>query len=241
MSISARKFFVASAYVLGIAAITTFSVQAQDVKPQASATPASGLRPLGNAASLVTEFTNNVSSTFSGKVSGAGHVKHDIQFRRTAEGLEAWDGVRNTLLIDPRTYFHFPEAVGTSKLADILEQNVTRSDPQLAPNMSWKLNRTFQNHPESWCSDSKFKVESSFETQAVEKYTLKINGQDTTIDVIPVVEKGFWTKCYSGKRYTRFLVSRDLDAVVSLGFLTYDPRGKLHESSFQLNVVEITQ
>lgn len=229
------------AVVLSFAAIVPLSVQAQEVKPQASASTANGLRPLGNSATFAVEFTNNVNATFSGDVSGTGYNKLDTQFRRTAEGLEAWDGTRYTMLIDPKSYFSFSEARGAPKLSDVIEQTFTRTEPQLLPNISWKLDRKFQNSPASWCSQDHYRVESTFETQAPEKYTLKINGQDTTLEVIPVVEKGYWYKCYAGKRYTRFLVSKDLNAVLSIGFLTYNPRGQLHELSFRANVLEITQ
>ena len=63
--------------------------------------------------------------------------------------------------------------------------------------------------------------------------------KETAVEVTPVVERGWWTKCYAGRRYTRFLVSKDLGAVVSIEHVGYTPQEQAHSSSFRLNVKEI--
>ena len=81
--------------------------------------------------------------------------------------------------------------------------------------------------------------EGSFEVEPQETYPLRIDGKDIALPVLPVVERRVWKRCYTGKRYQRFLWSPDLQTVVAIKFQTYNPLGKLHEASFSMRVKEI--
>ena len=54
-----------------------------------------------------------------------------------------------------------------------------------------------------------------------------------------MVERGWLNRCYSGKRFTRLLVSKDLGAMVSIEHIGYNPQEQVHENSYRVNVKEI--
>jgi hypothetical protein len=124
-------------------------------------------------------------------------------------------------------------------LTETFSQNSSRQGEGLESGAAWAAARTYAHAPASWCADPKAKFDSKFEVGVKEPYTLLIAGKETTIEVVPVVERGWWTKCVSGKRYTRLLVSRDLGAVVSIEHIGYTQQGQVHESSYRLNVKEL--
>lgn len=229
---------VASAALNGL--LVPAMVHAQEQQSSGSSASKVDMSPLGKSASYVVDYTQNVSSAFSGDVNGRDYQRIAVQFLRTEEGLERWAGPTSTLLIDPKTLFFVADQFGDGKIADVEDKN-TRNELPLSAKMAWKSDRTIQAAAVPWCKDTKSRVDSKFETLPAEKYSLKINGQDASIDVIPVVERGYWYRCYSGKRYSRILVSKELNAVVSVAYLTYDPTGNLHSSSNRVNVVEINR
>ena len=94
----------------------------------------------------------------------------------------------------------------------------------------------------NWCTnDLRSTFEGTFEVEPEETFNLRVDGQEVALVVLPVVERGVWKRCYSGKRYQRFLWSPELQTVVGIEFQTYNPMGKLHEASFSLRVKEIAR
>lgn len=217
-----KYVFVAAALVLSV-----FGVRAQ------------GIAPLTDYTTLVTEFSRNVSLGGSDKNTWSDYTPRSVKWSRTADGLEVIGGTTANILVDTRTYLHYPVAVGVSQLSETVSQSTTRESQKLEPGTSWKADRTYTTAPVSYCAGNDHKVDSKFEVEPREPYKLVIDGKETTLEVIPVVERGWWTRCYSGKRYTRFLVSKDLGAVVSIEHIGYTGQGQAHESSYRLNVKEI--
>ena len=200
---------------------------------------AQGIAPLTGNVLLVTEYTRNVSLGWSDKKTWSDYTPRDVTWSRTAEGLEVFSGATASVLVDTKTYLQYPVAAGVSQLSETVSQSSTRTGNELEPGASWKAERTYTSTPATWCHDLKNYLDSKFEVEPREQYTLKIDGKDTTLEVTPVVERGWWNRCYSGKRFTRLLVSKDLGAVVSIEHIGYNPQGQVHESSYRVNVKEI--
>lgn len=214
--------FAAAALVLSV-----FGVLAQSVAP------------LTPGVVLVTEVARNVALDSNDKNTWSDFTPREVKWSRTVQGVEVLTGSRGAVLVDTRTYFQYQVAAGVSELSETIEQSSTREGQTLEPGSSWKADRIYAHPSASWCHDNKSKYDSKFEVGPREPYTLIIDGKETTLQVTPVVERGWWTKCYSGKRYTRFLVSKDLGAVVSIEHIGYNPQGQAHESSYRLSVKEI--
>ncbi|MCX7155244.1 MAG: hypothetical protein NTW45_02205 [Rhodocyclales bacterium] len=204
-----------------------------------SAALAQSVAPLTAGVVLVTEVTRNVSLGSNDKNTWSDFTPREVKWSRTVQGVEVLAGSTAGVLIDTRTYLHYQVAAGVSELSETIEQSSTREGQTLEPGSSWKADRIYANPSASWCHDNRSKYDSKFEVGPREPYTLIIDGKETKLEVTPVVERGWWTKCYSGKRYTRFLVSKDLGAVVSIEHIGYNPQGQAHESSYRLNVKEI--
>ena len=200
---------------------------------------AQGIAPLMGSNSLVIERSLKVSLEAGDKRAWTDYTPRAFKWSRTADGLEVFSGETSSVLIDTKTFLHYPVAVGVSQLSETISQNSTREGQSLEPGGSWKADRTYASPPASWCSNSQNKLDSKFEVEPREQYTLTIDGKETAIEVTPVVERGWWTRCYAGRRYTRFLVSKDLGAVVSIEHVGYTPQEQAHSSSFRLNVKEI--
>lgn len=123
---------------------------------------------------------------------------------------------------------------------EVLLTTTTRPGDALAPGMKWTSQITYVGAPADWCpNERKSTFEGSFEVEPQELYPLRIDGKDIALPVLPVVERGVWKRCYTGKRYQRFLWSPDLQTVVAIEFQTYNPLGKLHEASFAMRLKEI--
>lgn len=123
---------------------------------------------------------------------------------------------------------------------EVLSATTTRAGDALAPGMKWTSQITYVGAPADWCpNERKSMFEGSFEVEPQEIYPLRIDGKDIAVPVVPVVERGVWKRCYTGKRYQRFLWSPDLQTLVAIEFQTYNPLGKLHEASFSMRVKEI--
>ena len=200
---------------------------------------AQGIAPLTGNVLLVTEYTRNVSLGSSDKNTWSDYTPREVRWSRTADGLEVLSGTTASLLVDTKTYLHYPVAAGVSQLSETISQSSTREGRKLEPGTSWKAERTYASAPVSWCSSTNHNIDAKFEVEPLEPYTLKVDGKEITLEVIPVVERGWWNRCYSGKRFTRFLVSKDLGAVVSIEHIGYTGQGQAHESSYRVNVKEI--
>jgi hypothetical protein len=195
--------------------------------------------PLTDNTTLVTEFSRNVSLGGNDKNTWSDYTLRDMNWSRTADGLEVIRGTRASILVDTKTYLHFLVAVGVSQLSDTVSQSTTREGQKLEPGTSWKADRTYTTVPVSYCSSNDHKVDSKFEVEPGESYKLVVDGKETTLEVIPVVERGWWTRCYTGRRYTRLLVSKVLGAILSIEHIGYTGQGQAHETSYRLNVKEI--
>lgn len=115
----------------------------------------------------------------------------------------------------------------------------TRPAGALSPGQKWTSKMVSELPPVDWCNDTRGQIEGDFEVGKPQAYRLTVNGQPQTLEVLPVVERGKWTRCASGKRYTRTLYAPSLDAVLSAEFITYRTSGQPHEASFRLQVKEI--
>jgi hypothetical protein len=216
-------------YILSVVALVFSSVS----------TFAQGIVPLTGNVLLVTEYTRNVSLGWSDKKTWSDYAPRELTWSRTAEGLEVFSGQTANVIVDTKTYLHYFSAAGNAQLSETISQSSSREGPKLDSGTAWKAERTFATPSVSYCSDTKTKFDSKFEVEPRETYALKIDGKDTTLEVTPVVERGWWNRCYSGKRFTRLLVSQDLGAVVSIEFVSYTGQGQAHESSYRFNVKEI--
>lgn len=200
---------------------------------------AQGIAPLTGNVLFVTEHARDVSLGGSDKNTWSGFTPRELKWSRAAEAVEVLAGVTASVLIDTKTYLHYPVAAGVSQLSETVSQSTTRAGQSLEAGASWKADRTYTTTPVSYCSNNNHNIDSKFEVYPQESYTLIIDGKETKLEVTPVVERGWWNRCYSGKRYTRFLVSKDLGAVVSIEHIGYTVQGQAHESSYRLNVKEI--
>lgn len=200
---------------------------------------AQGIAPLIGNVVLVTEYTRNVSLGWSDKKTWSDYAPREIAWSRTADGLEVFSGTTAGVLVDTKTYLHYLVAAGVTQLSETVSQSSTREGQKLEPGSSWKAERTYGSTPVSWCSSNNHNIDAKFEVEKPESYSLKIDGKEITLEVIPVLERGWWNRCYSGKRFTRFLVSKDLGAVVSIEHIGYTVQGQAHESSYRFNVKEI--
>lgn len=200
---------------------------------------AQGIAPLTGNVLLVTEYTRNVSLGWSDKKTWSDYAPRELTWSHTADGLEVFSGAKASVLVDTKTYLHYAAGAGISQLSETFSQSSTREGQKLDPGTSWKAERTYASAPVSWCANNSHNIDAKFEIEPREPYTLKIYGKDTTLEVTPVVERGWWTRCNSGKRFTRLLVSKDLGAVVSIEHIGYTGQGQAHESSYRFNVKEI--
>jgi hypothetical protein len=200
---------------------------------------AQGAAPLNGNVSFVAEYSRDVSLGSSDKNTWSGFAPVNLTWSRTGEGVEVIAGTTSSALIDTSTYLHYTLPAGTTQLTKTVSQSSTREGKKLEPGASWKADRTYTTVPVTYCHSDDHKVDSKFEVAPREPYTLILDGKETTIEVTPVVERGWWTRCYSGKRYTRLLVAMDLGAVVSIEHIGFTPQGQAHSSSYRLNVKEI--
>jgi hypothetical protein len=120
-----------------------------------------------------------------------------------------------------------------------LSESNTRPDQPLAAGMKWSLEQVDEFPPVDWCHDRKGKIISNFEVGQPEDFPLVIDGKPTTVKVLPVVEQGRWERCVSGKRFTRLLVSPEMQTVLSIEHVGFRTNGGVHESSYRFNVKEV--
>jgi hypothetical protein len=201
------------------------------------------LRPLSSTDTVQAESSRTAKTTWLGKVEGWDN--YEPRTFTVARG----DGALQTLLVSFRgqlTKLRFDAASFSTipyvqeKAPEVLADTTTRQAGALAPGMKWTSRITYVGAPADWCpNDFKSTFDGTFEVEPQESYPLRIDGKDMTVSVLPVVERGTWNRCYTGKRYQRFLWSPDLQTVVAIEFQTYNPLGKLHEASYSMRVKEI--
>jgi hypothetical protein len=202
---------------------------------------AQGATTLSGSELFVTEFTRKVSLGWSDKKSWSDFSTVEYMWSRDSNKAELFVNLAtgNNVFVDTDTLHNFQLRGGDLKHGETVQLETTRNNQPLDTGVTWKAEHTYKNYPASWCSDDRSRIDSKFEVGPKEPYTLIVFGKETIVDVVPVVETGWWSRCYSGKRYTRYLVSRDLDAVVSIEHVGFTPQGQAHESSYRFNVKEI--
>lgn len=163
----------------------------------------------------------------------------DLRINRTRPELLMLDGSNGgQIVVFHRSWLQTVRRIGAAEEAPSVHDS-TRPEGALAPGQKWKSRLVAEQPPVDWCSDTRGQIEGDFEVGKAQTYNLVVNGQPQSLDVLPVVERGQWTRCFSGKRYTRMLYAPALDTVVSLEFITYRTTGQPHEASFRLQVKEI--
>jgi hypothetical protein len=208
--------------------------------PAAPSAPQAAASPLGAQPVLAVELARNVRPAFFGN----DHTWIDPQpgemriDRSQPEQLQliGTSGATWTLFLKSWVQTLKPAGQGADP---VLVHESTRPAGPLASGQKWTARMVADQAPVNWCADTKGMVEGEFEVGPPQPYALKMQGQTTSVDVLPVVEKGRWSRCVSGKRYTRLLYAPALDAVVSVEFISYRPNGQPHESSFRFNVKEV--
>lgn len=201
------------------------------------------LRPLSPTDTVQAEVSRTAKTTWLGKVEGWDKYEPRIFKVQRGEGTvqTLTGGIRepvSNLRLDIRSFTTLGYTL--AQAPEVLATETTRPDGELKPGMKWASKIYYVSTPVDWCpSELKATHDSTFEVEPQESYALRIGDKDTTVTVLPVVERGTWNRCYKGKRYQRFLWSPDLQSVVAIEFQTYNPLGKLHEASYSMRVKEI--
>jgi hypothetical protein len=206
------------------------------------ATAQEALRPLSSTDTVQAEFSRTAKTTWRGKVEG--WDKYESLSFTVTRGKDAVQTLilplqaKAKLQIDTHSFIHIGYTQETAP--EIISTTTTRARDPLAPAMKWSSQVTYVGEPVNWCkSELKMVLDGSYEVEAEESFALRIGGKDMSLSVLPVVQRGTWNRCYSGKMYQRFLWSPDLQTVLAIEFQTYNPVGKLHEASFSMRVKEI--
>ena len=204
---------------------------------------AQAIAPITEKDTLLAEVSRNVSLGFSmARSTWEKYSPMEVKVSKTAEGywLLTTDSTgRNArITIDPKSFMHRDDSAG-AVLSQIVELTTTHANVALEPGTTWKSEQRTIVAPRAYCSHNNLRLTSDYEVQASQNYTLKINGTETVIQVLPVVANGWWNDCYSGRRYTRYLVSKELGTVVSIEHIGLEPGGWPHESSYRLDIKEI--
>lgn len=205
----------------------------------AQTTPVSAL---GAEAVLVTELSRNVRLGFFGREATWSNARPgELRIDRSLpDQLQLIGSSGAVWTLHLQSWVQTVRPAG--RAADpVLSHESTRPPGALASGQKWTARMVAEQEPVSWCADSNGIVDSAFEVGPVQTYALKIDGQARNVEVLPVVEKGRWTRCVSGQRHTRLLYAPVLDSVVSVEFISYRPSGDPHESSFRFQVTEIRQ
>ena len=199
--------------------------------------------PLAPTDTVLAESSQTPKTTWLGKVEGWEKYEPRTYTVKRGEGsLQVLDGgVReriSRLMLDTHSF----STIGytQAQAPRVVSIKTTRPAGDLQAGMKWASRITYETPPPSWCpSESQASHDSTFEVGPQETHVLRIDGKDTTLSVLPVVEQGAWNRCYTGKRYQRLLWSPELQTVVAIELQTYDPTGKLHPASFDLQVKEV--
>ncbi len=189
---------------------------------------------------LIGETSRNISISFFGNERTWTDYR-DTKLTRSEDARGAWV---YTFPGGSRVTFHPASAVqmllpnGYVEPPTVSESN-TRTTNELTTGQKWTVDRVNDFAPVEWCANTKGRVVSNFELLAPEDFAVLVDGKPTTLKVIPVIENGYWERCYQGKRYTRVLIAPEFKTVVSIEHIGYRPTGQPHESSYRFNVKEI--
>lgn len=143
----------------------------------------------------------------------------------------------NDVRFDARAFLN--TATSLYKEHDIVEQSGERPAGPLQPGQTWQASSRYVASPANWCSDLHTKLTGDYEVQPPEPYTVKIDGQEVTLQVNPVIRRGYWERCYRGPQTQRFIWSPELGVLLSLELLTYSPDRKLDPYSYIMRVTSI--
>ena len=64
---------------------------------------------------------------------------------------------------------------------------------------TWNATLTSTRRPIDWCADLQQTLASTFTVEPPEQYTVKVDRVPKTVEVLPVVEKGTWTRCHTDR------------------------------------------
>jgi hypothetical protein len=194
------------------------------------------ISPLTDKDIVVAEVSRTVSVGWS-KNTWTNFQSGEATYRRLPNDLQVLDGDVTKFVVSTKTFFSHSQ--GMRSVPALAVQTSTRDDKSLEVGLTWKADNTFPMLPVSWCATNGYKFDSKFEVEAAESFTLKMADKDVVLSVLPVVEKGWWNRCYSGRRLVRMLYSKEIDAVVSIEFLSYTPQGQVDPASYRVNFKEI--
>jgi hypothetical protein len=200
------------------------------------------LQPLPTGTKLVAEYSRQVSlAMFSGDRSWSEYRAVETVFVREATGELLLTAAPDlSLRLDPVSFLHYRAGFG-NPVAQDLKMSAARQPGQVAAGMRWQAELTADFPPASWCKDARWTVVSSIEIEPAELYEIAVAGQPMKVRVLPVVERGTWNRCYTGRRYTRTLYSPELGTILSVEHVGYTPTGQAHASSYRVNVKEIAR
>ena len=138
---------------------------------------AQGVAPLTGSNAIIAERSLNVYLGTGDKRTWSDYTRRGFKWSRTTDGLEVFTGETSSVLVDTKTFLHYPIEVDVSQLSETFSQSSTREGQSLEPGGSWKADRTYASPPASWCSSSQNKLDSKFEIEPREQYTLTIDGK----------------------------------------------------------------
>ena len=213
----------------------------------AAAQSASPPKAVGGEDRILAEFSRSPRVTAQGNLEGwekfearSYTLARDEGSVQTLMGAAGSGQASAKLWFDTRSFMTLMYV--QEKAPAIFSTNTDRSAQDLKPGNKWASHITYEGVPVNWCTnDLRSTFEGTFEVEPEETFNLRVDGQEVALVVLPVVERGVWKRCYSGKRYQRFLWSPELQTVVGIEFQTYNPMGKLHEASFSMRVKEIAR
>jgi hypothetical protein len=185
---------------------------------------------------VIAESSRTASIGWSGKVSWSDYEPRTYKVGRMG-AVQILRGQFGFIRFNSDNFSTIPYPDGLPP--EILAESSTRNGSSLTSGAKWNGEVIWNGQPATWCNELKAVWSGSIEVEAAENFTLRIDGNETTVPVLPVVERGTWKRCYSGKRYQRFLWSPDFQTVMAIEFQTYNPLGKLHEASYSMRVKEI--
>jgi hypothetical protein len=140
--------------------------------------------------------------------------------------------------MDSASFHQHRTGAGNSE-AQNLRYTSTRAAGDLKEGMGWSGQMDADFPPAAWCKEAHSVTVSNFEVEPAEKYEVVVDGNPRSVTVLPVVERGTWNRCYTGKRFTRTLYSPELGVPVAIEHVGYTPTGQVHGSSYRINVKEL--
>ena len=121
----------------------------------------------------------------------------------------------------------------------VWQRFVQRPEGPLQAGQKWQAHVRYIANPVNGCASLETTLMGDYEVQATEPYTLKIDGQEVTLQVQPVVRRGYWQRCYQGPQTQRFIWSPELGVLLALEMLTDDPQSRLDPYSYSMRVTFI--